>query len=112
MLNEMMTHSKWGVSTSNSAFSKAKEAVQRLGTNALKLSWTLKKSLSKRGSSILIASMPKSGSTFLVNSLSELTGFPYVSLAKGYERNDQNLYLPYLIDSYNISTVTHQHVAG
>jgi hypothetical protein len=54
--------------------------------------------------------MPKSGSTFLALAMSKLTGFPYITLARGTERNDQNLYLPYLIDSYSTSTITNSHV--
>lgn len=58
----------------------------------------------------LIACMPKSGSTFLANALSELTGYPYVYLAYAYERSEQNLYLPKLIDHYDVGTVTHLHL--
>jgi hypothetical protein len=59
---------------------------------------------------LLIACMPKSGSTFLANALSELTGYPYVYLAYAYERSEQSLYLPKLIDNYDVGTVTHLHL--
>jgi hypothetical protein len=54
--------------------------------------------------------MPKSGSTFMAKALGELTGYSYAGLTYGYERDDQNLYLPKLIDAYTSGTVTHQHV--
>lgn len=59
---------------------------------------------------LLIACMPKSGSTFLANALSELTGYPYAYLAYAYERSEQSLYLPKLIDNYDVGTVTHLHL--
>ena len=46
----------------------------------------------------------------MAKALSQLTGYRYVDLAYAYERNDQNLYLPRLIDAYSIDSVTHQHV--
>ncbi|MBD3291231.1 hypothetical protein GF337_20690 [candidate division KSB1 bacterium] len=104
------TEPKWGVKKSNGKFSYVTRPFQKMGSSGVKASWILKKYASKPHPFIFIACMPKSGSTFMVNSLSELTKYPYVSLSSGYERNDQNLYLPYLIDSYNIATVTHQHI--
>jgi hypothetical protein len=46
----------------------------------------------------------------MANALSELTGYRYVNLAYAYERNEQTLYLPKLIDSYSSGSVTHLHV--
>lgn len=76
------------------------------------LNWSLryKRRFSKRGDYLLIACMPKSGSTFLANALSELTGYQYVTLAYAYERSEQNLYLPKLIDSFSFGSVTHLHL--
>jgi hypothetical protein len=76
------------------------------------LNWSLryKRRFSKRGDYLLVACMPKSGSTFLANVLSELTGYPYVALSYAYERSEQNLYLPKLIDSYSFGSVTHLHL--
>jgi len=59
---------------------------------------------------ILIACMPKSGSTFLANALSQLTGYRYAHLTYAYERSEQNLYLPKLIDSSGFGSVTHIHL--
>jgi len=70
----------------------------------------IRRKLSVRGEYLFIASMPKSGSTFMAKALEELTGYRYAGLTYGYERDDQNLYLPKLIDAYTSGTVTHQHV--
>lgn len=76
------------------------------------LNWSLryKRRFSNRRDHLLVACMPKSGSTFLVNALSELTGYRYVYLAYAYERSEQNLYLPKLIDSFSFGSVTHIHL--
>lgn len=65
---------------------------------------------SGQGQYLFIASLPKSGSTFMAKALCNLTGYKYVDLSYAYERNDQNLYLPKLVDSYSYGSVTHQHV--
>jgi hypothetical protein len=54
--------------------------------------------------------MPKSGSTFLANALSEVTGYPQVQLCFGYERHEQDLYLPRLVDACRKDTVTRHHM--
>ena len=80
------------------------------GENGLQKVLSYKKRFAKYGDFLFIACMPKSGSTFMTNVLSELTGYPYSELIYAYERNDHNLYLPKLIDSYSFGTVTHMHV--
>ncbi len=64
----------------------------------------------KKGASILIACMPKSGSTFLTTVLKDLTGFTNYPLVYTYSQNEQDIYLPRLIDAYTKNTVTQQHV--
>jgi len=52
--------------------------------------------------------MPKSGSTYLVTTLAEVTG--YLRFFLGYDfLNEQDLYLPKLIDSYSMNIICHQH---
>ena len=80
------------------------------GQNGLKAAFAIKKRVVRHGDYIFVACMPKSGSTFMANALSKLTGYRYVNLAYAYERNEQNLYLPKLIDSYGFGSVTHQHL--
>ena len=87
-----------------------KRLIKYPGENGLKAVFALKKQLLNRGDYIFLACMPKSGSTFMANAISELTGYRRVPLAYAYERNDQNLYLPKLIDSYSFGTVGHLHV--
>lgn len=76
------------------------------------LNWSLrcKDRFSNKQDYLFIACMPKSGSTYLANVMSELTGYPYVYLAYAYERSEQNLYFPKLIDSYSFGSVTHMHL--
>jgi hypothetical protein len=59
---------------------------------------------------IVIACMPKSGSTFLLNTLSKLTGFKTYFPTYGGYRNEQNLYLPSLIEIYEKKTVCQLHL--
>lgn len=80
------------------------------GSYGLQLTWHLKHLIPRRGKFLFIACMPKSGSTFLTNTLSELTGFRKTNLTYAFERNDQNLYLPKLVDCAHLNTVTHQHI--
>ena len=61
---------------------------------------------------LLVACMPKSGSTFLAAALAEATGFANVALGYGYEQNEQDLYLPALIRAIEQQTVTQQHMRG
>ena len=89
-----------------------KRLIRYPGQNGLRTAFNIKKRVSSRGDYIFVACMPKSGSTFLANALSELTGYRYVNLTYAYERNEQNLYLPKLIDSYGFGSVTHLHVRG
>jgi hypothetical protein len=57
-----------------------------------------------------VTSIPKSGSTFLANALSQVTGYPLVQLCYGYERHEQDLYLPRLVDACRKNTVTRHHM--
>jgi len=54
--------------------------------------------------------MPKSGSTFLKRALMDVTGFSSAYLGYAFERNEQDLYFPALIDHWNVATVTQQHL--
>ncbi len=59
---------------------------------------------------IFIAAMPKSGSSFLSYALAELTGYPHAYCAYDYDRTEQELYLPKVIDVYGRGSVVQQHV--
>lgn len=61
------------------------------------------------GTHVLIACMPKSGSTFLKETLCALTGWPDTPLTYAYLQNEQELYLPYLLRAASSDTVTQQH---
>jgi len=61
-----------------------------------------------RADCLFVCAMPKSGSTFLVNALVEATG--HVPLFLGYDHlNEQDLYLPRLVDAWSLPLVAHQH---
>ena len=66
--------------------------------------------LGPKGNHVLISSFPKSGSTLLLKMLCHATG--YVSWPFVYEHgeNEQDLYLPAIIDAYSFNTITQQHV--
>jgi tetratricopeptide (TPR) repeat protein len=61
------------------------------------------------GTHVLIACMPKSGSSFLKEVLCRLTGWPDTPLSYAYLQNEQELYLPYLLRAASSDTVTQQH---
>lgn len=61
------------------------------------------------GTHVLIACMPKSGSTFLKETLCGLTGWPDTFLSYAYLQNEQEIYLPYLQRAASSNTVTQQH---
>lgn len=64
--------------------------------------------LTRRRNTIFISCFPKSGSTFLVSIVAEATG--YIQQFLGFDAlNEQDLYLPKLIDTHNMNIVCHQH---
>lgn len=70
---------------------------------------TLKKLFAGQECSIVLAAMPKSGSTFLSRSLQCITGYPDHYLAQNYKNIEQELHIPSLVDGYACGTVTQQH---
>lgn len=62
------------------------------------------------GAHVLIACMPKSGSTFLKETLCALSGWPDTPLAYAFLQNETELYLPNLLRAASSNTVTQQHV--
>ena len=65
-----------------------------------------------RPPSLLLACMPKSGSTFFAAVLSAAAGYPQRGLVAVYDRNEQDLYLPALVGGLLAPSpfVTQQHV--
>lgn len=85
---------------------RAVNSTQRYGAR-FALAW--RKLLLPRGDCLLVAALPKSGSSFLVKALAEATG--YVQMFLGYDHlNEQDLYLPRLIDAWGQNVVVHQHL--
>ena len=76
----------------------------------LSLRKKFKQKFAKQGHSVFIACMPKSGSTFLSKAIAQSYQFDISYLNYGFERNEQELYLPALIDNYSRNTVTQQHI--
>lgn len=81
-----------------------------LTETALRACFKWKRLTSRREPYVFLAAMPKSASTFLHRVLVELTGFETAYFASHYRNIEQELYLPRLIDAYNVPTVTQQHV--
>lgn len=74
----------------------------------LRANLRLKRAFSRRAACLFVTAMPKTASTFLVKSLADVTG--YIQFFLGYDHlNEQDLYLPKLIDSYAMNVVCHQH---
>lgn len=61
---------------------------------------------------IVVAAMPRSGSTFLANVLTKMSGFPYARLCYAYSSNEHDLYPPALCFMNNIGCVSQLHIKG
>jgi len=61
---------------------------------------------------IVVAAVPRSGSTFLANTLCELTKLPYFRLSSGHSTNEHDLYLPALCLMNRYGCVSQLHVKG
>jgi tetratricopeptide (TPR) repeat protein len=61
------------------------------------------------GKTILVACMPKSGSSWLVSAIHNLTGFPDARLSLAFIENEQELYPPAAAYWATASKVVHQH---
>jgi hypothetical protein len=64
------------------------------------------------GPYVFLACMPRTGSTFLSETLCELAGFKRVELSDEYAENEQELDVPRLLDAYSYGSVTQQHVCA
>jgi hypothetical protein len=76
----------------------------------VKAQLAMREKLFRKGAYIFLACMPKSGSTFLARAIEDVTGFPHTRLCYAHERNEQELYLPKLVETYTKSIVTQQHI--
>ena len=61
---------------------------------------------------IVVAAAPKSGSTFLVNTLMQLTGLRGFRLCAAYSTNEHDLYLPALCLMNSSGCVSQLHMKG
>ncbi|MBW1778485.1 MAG: sulfotransferase domain-containing protein [Deltaproteobacteria bacterium] len=59
---------------------------------------------------LFIACFPKSGSTYFMELLCEVTGFQRIHLVYSYERSSQNIYFPSLVDQCHRNGVVQQHI--
>ncbi|MDC1287111.1 sulfotransferase domain-containing protein [Gammaproteobacteria bacterium] len=66
--------------------------------------------LLKRQPGIIIACMPKSGSTFLTNALSDITHSRLITPTNGGPQDEQNLDYPTLVDLFGTRFVAHIHL--
>lgn len=77
---------------------------------ALRACLKARKIFSRNQPYVFLAAMPKSASTFLFRVLVEITGYEHAYFASAYRNIEQELYIPRLIDAYNVATVTQQHM--
>jgi hypothetical protein len=66
--------------------------------------------LAHKGKHILISCFPKSGSTLLLKALCKTTDFQNCPMVFEYGGNEQDLFLPSIINAYSLDTITQQHV--
>jgi hypothetical protein len=69
----------------------------------------LRRSVFSNGKYLVLAAMPKSGSTFLSHTLCALTGYRHYYLACAYDNIEQEIYLPRVIDGFGCGRVVQQH---
>ncbi len=70
----------------------------------------LQTSLFKGKKYVVIACMPKTGSTFLNKVLVELTGYQYQDLCSYGKQNEPDIYLPVIVDAFRFKSITQQHM--
>lgn len=75
----------------------------------MRLAESAKRYLAPKGQWAFVCCMPKSGSTYLCNLLSAVTGWPIGDLVYRYGQNEPNLYRPRLVDNWHRNLVIHQH---
>jgi hypothetical protein len=61
---------------------------------------------------VVVAAAPKSGSTFLVNTLGRMLGLPNVRLCSAYSTNEHDLYLPALCLVNRNGCISQLHMKG
>jgi hypothetical protein len=59
---------------------------------------------------LVIAAMPKTGSTFLSHIMCKLLGYQHSYFASAYYNIEQELYQPRIVDAYGRGTVVQQHI--
>ncbi len=59
---------------------------------------------------LMIAAMPKTGSTFLSHTIGKVLGYKHSYFASAYHNIEQELYRPRIVDAYGRGTVVQQHV--
>lgn len=84
-------------------------ALELSGEKALLSDFVAGMAQDQLGKHILVACMPKSGSTLLKESLLTLTGWQETFLSYAYLQNEQEIYLPNLLNVALKNTVTQQH---
>jgi len=58
---------------------------------------------------IFVNSFPKSGSSYVTRVLEEISGFKTHRVVTRFGRNEQDIYLPAIIDAYKSNFITQQH---
>lgn len=87
---------------------RAERALKTMGGRSLRWQLRYKRLFARPGRTVFVTALPKSGSTFLVNALREATGFLPFFLGANH-LNEQDLYLPKLLDAWSMDIVCHQH---
>lgn len=87
---------------------RLERAVKTTSVRFLRANLRFKQTFRRRGHTIFVTAMPKSASTFLVATLAEVTSYLQHFLGSDF-LNEQDLYLPKLIDVYDMDVVAHQH---
>lgn len=97
------------IESSPTYYSNLSYALAALGKPGILDDYALGMEPKRLGKHLFIACMPKTGSTFLKNVISGLTGFKERFFFYAHGQNEHDLYLPTVLKFANQNTVTQQH---
>lgn len=86
------------------------DSVARLATAWDVLRYMGRHAIQNQRKHVLLACMPKSGSSFFASAIGELSGFRVASLVQDYDRNEQELSELALLRFHRVNYVTQNHI--
>lgn len=86
------------------------KTVSRLATLSVVVRYMAGRQIRNDRKHVLLACMPKSGSSFFASAIGEIDGFRVASVVQDYDRNEQELSELALLRFHNLNYVTQNHI--